>query len=389
MSSDGCRGTSGPPQRDVHDVMRPRLSRSMPARVDAAARLTRPRMCVVAACLVVAMAACGSATSTTATLPSTSPTRSATPKAEGEALPAGTVTVSLPPQTRNYVGAGRLAATPDAIWAAPGVFRIAPTATAPTLTISTPAADGVAADSDSVWISDFQGDVVRHFNAHTGALEALITLPPDSGPEGIALTPGAVWVGEHHGGRVDRIDPRSNRVVASVVLLESHFYGPQGIAFGLGSIWTGVTDAGGTVYRIDPATNKVTAKIDFTNTGVSPCGEIAVGRTAVWISACVGTDRIARIDPVTNAVAKVVDSGGSVAGVASDGDSAWFVSGGDPDSPANTPGFLVQLRADDSIAHRYSLGVNFTTGGAAFAFGAIWMSSFDQPVVLRVPDQPS
>jgi len=103
------------------------------------------------------------------------------------------------------------------------------------------------------------------------------------------------------------------------------------------------------------------------------------------VTSCLEETDVARIDPATNKVAAVLDVGGEVIQPAADGDTVWFVTGGDPDNSPNTPGYLVQLRADDKVATRIALGRGFISGGAAVAFGSIWVSDFAHPRVIRIP----
>jgi len=82
--------------------------------------------------------------------------------------------------------------------------------------------------------------------------------------------------------------------------------------------------------------------------------------------------------------AAILDVGGEVIQPAAEGDTVWFVAGADPDAePA--PGYLIQLRADDTVATRIALPAGFVSGGAAVAFGSVWVSDFAHPQLIRVP----
>jgi len=199
---------------------------------------------------------------------------------------------------------------------------------------------------------------------------------------GATTRPGA-WVADHHGGTISKIDPRTNTVVASVPVGLTGSSGPQGIAAGLGSVWVDVPNSG-TVVRVDPATDTVQATIKVP-VEMQPCGGIAVGQTVVWVTSCLEQRLVARIDPAANKVASILDVGGKVVQPAADGDSVWFVAGGDPDL-APTTASLLELGADDSVKARYALQKGFISGGAAVAFGSVWISDWLKPLVLRIPD---
>jgi YVTN family beta-propeller protein len=132
---------------------------------------------------------------------------------------------------------------------------------------------------------------------------ASVSVPPtvaielDGRPGQIVTADEGVWVavyGGHGGDRVVRIDPATNRVVASVPVRGSPFQ----IAAGEGSVWvTGNSAEGGDVlHRIDPATNRVVATTSFPRDST---GAIAAGEGAAWL---VRSGSLARIDLETNEV---------------------------------------------------------------------------------------
>jgi hypothetical protein len=89
---------------------------------------------------------------------------------------------------------------------------------------------------------------------------------------------------------------------------------------------------------------------------------------------------VARIDPRANVADLVVGTPGEVFDLAADGDSLWFVEGGDPETSPNHPvNRLVEIRADGSVEHSYRLPEGFTTGGIVIAVGSIWISSLHDP----------
>jgi YVTN family beta-propeller protein len=217
----------------------------------------------------------------------------------------------------------------------------------------------------------------------TGNQVAVVKLRAGASPEGLVDANGAIWVANHQGGSVSRIDPAANKVVATVRLQVPQSGGPQGIAAGLGSVWVTLGNSG-EVARIDPATNRLQAFVP-SPIGMEPCGGIAVGQTAVWTTSCLDDTAIERIDPSKNKVVSFLDTGGETIGAAADGDTVWFVSGGDPDNSPNAHGYLIHLRADDTVATRIDLGPGFISGGVLIAFGSIWFSDFTHPRIIPSP----
>ena len=106
-------------------------------------------------------------------------------------------------------------------------------------------------------------------------------------------------------GRCCRIDPATNKVVATITVGPTGNSGPNWLASGFGSVWVGIPN-NGTVVRIDAITNAIQATIPIPPTIASPCGGFAVTPTAVWSMPCDGPQAMTRIDPETNTVVTAV-----------------------------------------------------------------------------------
>ena len=118
------------------------------------------------------------------------------------------------------------------------------------------------------------------------------TIDVGSGPTGIAVGNGAVWVANASEGTLSRINVDTNTVVQTIPGLQ----GPRGVAYGEGAVWVATLDDR-SVARIDPATGAVVKTIP---TGGTPTA-IAVGAGSVWVTNEAGSS-VLRIDPKTNAV---------------------------------------------------------------------------------------
>jgi hypothetical protein len=215
---------------------------------------------------------------------------------------------------------------------------------------------------------------------------------------------GAVWVTGR--GALARIDPASNRVVATIPMpLAGQF---PSIAFGEGAVWVTSGQSRGIVYRVDPATNRVTATIPV------PGGafEIVVAAGTVWVSPydpsqppSPGAGEVVRLDARTNRLRSPVEVPGEPLILRYGLDAIWVTSGDehvyriDPRSGAvagplagvdnvnavgggalwgtyvNTPEDRGVLRADPAtgrvVAHIRLLG-----GGVLYAFGlgTLWVA---------------
>ncbi len=116
-------------------------------------------------------------------------------------------------------------------------------------------------------------------------------------PKAVAATRGAVWAGRGDTQSLVRIDPVSNRVVASIPVGVEPWY----IAASDTAVW--LTDwRTNTVVRVDPATNRAVATIP--NLPAGPTG-IAIAPGGVWVASS-RADTLTRIDPTTNQAANAV-----------------------------------------------------------------------------------
>jgi DNA-binding beta-propeller fold protein YncE len=120
-------------------------------------------------------------------------------------------------------------------------------------------------------------------------------------PFQVAIGPGAVWVsGEADGGTVWRIDPSSNKVVATISTPNPF---STGVVVGHRAVWVAAREEK-VIYRIDPATNTIAVTIHLP----SQIGGIGVGSDAIWSSGF-GDGKVYRIDPATNEITGSISTG--------------------------------------------------------------------------------
>src|SRR6266508_6208558 len=140
----------------------------------------------------------------------------------------------------------------------------------------------VEVGAGAVWVADLS-QVVARISAATGSTTGAADLGVI--PSALTVGYGSVWVAVPQPGRVWRVaiwrlDPQTVRVTETISLAKLRHYAPTlGIASGMGSIW--VTNfADGTLQRVDPATSTVLATI---RVGGHPYG-VAVGKQRVWVT---------------------------------------------------------------------------------------------------------
>jgi YVTN family beta-propeller protein len=107
-----------------------------------------------------------------------------------------------------------------------------------------------------------------------------------NGPRSVAVSPSAVWVSNFHDNTVSRIDPSTDKVVATIPVGA----GPDNAAAAAdGTVFVpNVTD--GTVSRIDPTINEV---VDTLTVGSMPY-PVAFAFGDIWVPIAGGRD-VARI----------------------------------------------------------------------------------------------
>ncbi len=264
-----------------------------------------------------------------------------------------------------WVGAGT-----DAIWvtnrALGSVQRIDPTRNA--IVGSVPVAEpcnGFAFGFGSVWTASCHDQALVRIDPTRNVLAKTIPTAIAADGEGqVAAAFGSIWIAGGDG-RLRRLDPASNRFVASLAVP----MGADAIVAGRDSIW--ITDPeGNDVLRIDPAANKVSWRVK-----VGPHPQfIAADSTAVWVlNQDDGT--VSRIDAAAGSVRSIgADSKGRDVGCIGAGlGSSWVTV---PDLP------LTRVDATSmSVTEQFSGpgGDCLTTG-----FGSVWLVNNALGTVSRI-----
>jgi len=282
-------------------------------------------------------------------------------------VPVGKVVAQIRQSTPRDVEAGF-----GSIWVSNGpsrsVTRIDPTTdkVIAKINLDDPASV-LAVSADAISVTSLDGVSVTRIDPVTNLVVGTVD-PGGSGPVGIAVFDGYVWVANHKGnptGSVAKIDPAKMKVVDLIHLGSASDSGPQWIAVGAGSLWVGVVNISA-VVRIDPITDTVVATIPVS----SDCGEIAANDHDVWAGCSPG---VAHIDPATNSVAKVTNEVGSGEALALGEGSVWFGTSTTLDRiDPSTRKFVGQMKLP---------GPSF---GASAAFGYVWITDKDDELLFKI-----
>ncbi len=146
---------------------------------------------------------------------------------------------------------------------------------------------GVAVGAGSVWTARNDAEAVVRIDPATQRV--LATIPVGMHVFNLVASDTQVWVTAYEDNLIARIDPATNTVV-----LREPLHGPSGLILADGSVWISTTgDAA--VVRLDPKTGAVLATI--------PVGRvpfpIAAAPGAIWVR-CEQDSQVWRIDPMTN-----------------------------------------------------------------------------------------
>jgi DNA-binding SARP family transcriptional activator/streptogramin lyase len=249
-------------------------------------------------------------------------------------------------------------------------------------------------------------------------------IPVGGKPVGPAVGEGSVWVGNRDDKTILRIDPSSRDVVRTIGLAVT----PSDVEVGAGGVWV-LSDWA--LLRIDPAINAVVATVRLPRgSGQERWTHMEVGATAVYLCRCVPIPArgLLRIDPVTRDITYVRE--GPVGQIAYGEGALWALTGYeadtieriDPESKAvvatiplervgELHGYRPRIAVGEGaiwVASRQSLWrINPATnrfvgsvpvgieaegsfaagkaeGSVAAGYGAVWIMSFGDGVLLRV-----
>jgi hypothetical protein len=179
-------------------------------------------------------------------------------------------------------------------------------------------------------------------------------------PLGLAYAGGAVWVTQHHGLDVVKIDPATNAVVGRTAVASGDEQ-PGRFAHLDEALWqVDYSASPGAIIRLDPATGAVSQTLTVPG---EPCCSLAVGGGSVWVATPFdGPGAIYRLDAQTGAVTARIGVDQPTVGVFGAG-AAWGTSGVD----------VIRIDATTNAVTRFSVGPDPFV--QAFAAGSIWVST--------------
>jgi len=128
------------------------------------------------------------------------------------------------------------------------------------------------------------------------------------------------------------------------------------------------------ILRIDPATNKIVATVKITG---EACSGLASGFGSIWVPVCGAKPALVRVDETTNAISATlaVAPAGPEGGITTSNDSVWMVS--------NAQGTLDRI---DPTANRVRQKISIPPGSynPLFDNGIVWVTGFESSVLTAV-----
>src|SRR5580704_11990708 len=229
---------------------------------------------------------------------------------------------------------------------------------------SIPGSPDWVAIGDSVWISNNPKNNISRLDPKTNQIGAVITVAKTP-CSGLAIAFGSVWVPICSDKSVQRVDAKSQKIVASIPSGVANTEG--GITAGAGSIWM-PSDESGVLSRIDPATNKVVSKI-----AISPGSfTAAFDAGAVWITST-KNNLLSRVDAKTEKVVATIPVGPTPRFLATGFGSVWTLNQGDGSVSRVDP-------ATNKVSATIQVGVPGAGGDIAVGEGAVWVTAIGKPL---------
>jgi streptogramin lyase len=219
----------------------------------------------------------------------------------------------------------------------------------------------VGAGSGALWVLKNDDQAVERIDPRTQRVVARISL--GFTPFDMEVTSNAVWIGGYWVDQLVRIDPTTNALVARLTLPD----GVAGIAASADAVWVASTIAG-VVSRIDPATNAVTQTV--TLACPSSCFQgsmplaLAVDEKALWVRT-VGDGLVVRLDPNTGRVTSTIEvtyplGRNGLDHIALLGGSLWVAG--------------VSLQRIDEASNRVSGTIDVEATSVTAGFGSLWIT---------------
>jgi virginiamycin B lyase len=227
-------------------------------------------------------------------------------------------------------------------------------------------ADWVAVTKDAVWVGSTGPFAVHRIDPATNKLIASVNLPGEP-CAGLTVGSGRLWV------PLCTIPPSLAKVNLSSHKLESTFaVGPAaaegGVAYGAGSVWLIVNNSGD-LARINPGSGMI---LDTFHVPAGSYNPVFSGGT-LWVTHADGAE-LTGIDAASGKTISTVATGPNPRFLAAGDGAIWTLNQGD--------GTLTRVDAHSKQAVTIPLGTPGHGGDIAFSAGKVWTTMAKTPLSL-------
>jgi hypothetical protein len=231
--------------------------------------------------------------------------------------------------------------------------------------------DWLAISDDAVWVANAKFNAVQRVNPKTNSVVAKIEFSAEP-CSGLTFAFGSLWVPlcaslAGKPASLARIDPQTNRIIAILPFGPADSEG--GITASEDSVWL-VTDQNGTLLRINPQTNAVGQRISIPPGSFNPLYSDAF----VWVTGN-KTSVLTPVNSRTGNVAPSIRVGPQPRFLASGAGYIWTLNQGDGTITR------VNARSREPVG-TVSAGIPGPGGDICYGAGFAWATIFDVPLTM-------
>ena len=226
----------------------------------------------------------------------------------------------------------------------------------------------VATTKGAVWATKNDTEELVRLDPRTNRIAASIPIGVDAWY--LAASPTAIWATDFYRDSVVHVDPVAGRLVATITGLP---YGPSGIAIAGDSVWVASSRAD-VISRIDPVSNRVVATLPVDHVPLP----VVFAFGSVWVrnEMAEGDGTVIRIDPATNQVLAKVPVGPEAGRDGLDGmavtEAGLWVAG-------------LRLQRIDPRLNQVTASNNHTANAVTFGAGSLWAIDVGYSVTRLAP----
>jgi len=231
-------------------------------------------------------------------------------------------------------------------------------------------ADWVVVTTDSVWVAATKPDSVQRIDPKTNKVVASAPLPAEA-CSGLEFAFGSIWVPVcTTPPSMVRVDAKTNQISATLSVGPAAPEG--GITSSGDSIWL-VTDSVGTLVRVDPGTNTIRQKVQINAGSFNP----VFSEGTVWISGF-ETGVLTAVDATTGKLRATITVGPTPRFLVADAGSVWTLNQGD--------GTISRVDARTrKLVATINAGLPGEGGDICFGGGSLWATLFELPLTRVDP----